>query len=251
MIWHYLENNVQKGPVTDEDLDALVRAGTLDENTLVWRDGMAGWLSYRQAKGAAAATSAAPPPEASAGQVVCAECGRAFAPDQVIRHGNAFICAACKPVFLQKIKEGVAVAAPLNYAGFWIRFGAYFIDSLLLEVVLVPLSFVIRAVVGAPANATQAGMTVLFLNTPVNLVIVVGYYTFLVGKYGATLGKMATKLRVVNPDGSPVGYGKACGRYLAQILSGMICLIGYLMVIWDPERRALHDRICATRVIRK
>ena len=94
-------------------------------------------------------------------------------------------------------------------------------------------------------------MTVLFLNTPVNLVIVVGYYTFLVGKYGATLGKMATKLRVVNPDGSPVGYGKACGRYFAQILSGMICLIGYLMVIWDPERRALHDRICATRVIRK
>jgi uncharacterized RDD family membrane protein YckC len=27
-------------------------------------------------------------------------------------------------------------------------------------------------------------------------------------------------------------------------------LIGYIMAAWDPERRALHDRICDTRVIK-
>ena len=77
----------------------------------------------------------------------------------------------------------------------------------------------------------------------------VSYYTFFVGKYGATPGKMALKLRVVNPDGSPVSYGKACGRYFAFVVSSMACLIGLLMVAWDSEKRGLHDRMCNTRVI--
>jgi uncharacterized RDD family membrane protein YckC len=28
-----------------------------------------------------------------------------------------------------------------------------------------------------------------------------------------------------------------------------MCLIGFIMAFFDPERRALHDRICNTRVI--
>jgi uncharacterized RDD family membrane protein YckC len=74
----------------------------------------------------------------------------------------------------------------------------------------------------------------------------------MVGKYGATVGKMAAKIKIVNADGTPVSYGKAAGRYFAEILSSMICGIGYLMVAFDnEEKRALHDRICNTRVVRK
>jgi len=62
---------------------------------------------------------------------------------------------------------------------------------------------------------------------------------------------MATSLRVVNPDGSAVSYSKALGRWAAQIVSGLACCIGYLMIAWDPEKRGLHDRMCNTRVIRK
>jgi uncharacterized RDD family membrane protein YckC len=39
------------------------------------------------------------------------------------------------------------------------------------------------------------------------------------------------------------------GRHFAKILSGIILYIGYLMAFWDDEKRALHDRICSTRVI--
>jgi uncharacterized RDD family membrane protein YckC len=89
--------------------------------------------------------------------------------------------------------------------------------------------------------------------TPITMGIAVAYYTFFVGKFGATPGKMATSLLIVNADGSKVSYAKALGRYFAtEFISGCFTLgIGYLMVAWDPEKRALHDRICGTRVIRK
>ena len=35
------------------------------------------------------------------------------------------------------------------------------------------------------------------------------------------------------------------------IVSGIILLIGYIMVGFDNEKRALHDRVCGTRVIYK
>jgi len=253
MIWNYLENNVPKGPVTDEDLDALVRSGKIVEDTLVWHEGMAEWQTYRQARGPIPTTppsSPSPSPNITAeGQVVCAECGRLFAPDQVIRHGNVFICAECKPVFLQKLKEGVAMPGTMNYAGFGIRFGAKFIDGLLLYVVTLPLTVAIQGWPGSsPANPSRALITY-----PISMAVAMTYTTLFVGKFGATPGKMATKIRIVNPDGSKISYSKALGRYFAaEYISGCFTLcIGYLMVLWDDERRALHDRICSTRVIRK
>jgi uncharacterized RDD family membrane protein YckC len=75
------------------------------------------------------------------------------------------------------------------------------------------------------------------------------YETVLIGKYGATLGKMACKIKVVTAEGGRVSYLLAFGRYFAKILSAMILMIGYLMAAFDDEKRALHDRICNTRVI--
>ena len=40
-------------------------------------------------------------------------------------------------------------------------------------------------------------------------------------------------------------------RSRAKILSGLICLAGYIMAGFDEEKRALHDRICNTRVVFK
>jgi uncharacterized RDD family membrane protein YckC len=241
MNWHYVEGSESRGPVTDAELDALISAGSVGPDTLIWREGMAEWLPCSQVKGTA---FAAPP-----GQVLCAECGRPFPPEDVIRHGDQFICSACKPVFLQKLKEGVTPVAALRYAGFWIRVLAYIIDFILMEIVLVPLSIAIRFAAGGTASPMDPNIPAFLANSTVSIVLVVSYYTFFVGKYGATPGKMALKLRVVNPDGSPVSYGKACGRYFAFVVSSMACLIGLLMVAWDSEKRGLHDRMCNTRVI--
>jgi DNA-directed RNA polymerase subunit RPC12/RpoP/disulfide bond formation protein DsbB len=39
--------------------------------------------------------------------VVCSECGSAFTPDQVIRLDNRYVCPSCKPIVVQKLREGV------------------------------------------------------------------------------------------------------------------------------------------------
>ncbi len=75
------------------------------------------------------------------------------------------------------------------------------------------------------------------------------YEIFFIGAYGATLGKMMMKIKVVTPDGGRISYARATGRHFAKFLSGIILYIGFLMAFWDEEKRALHDRMCGTRVI--
>jgi uncharacterized RDD family membrane protein YckC len=253
MNWYYLEGSEQRGPVTDADLEMLARAGKVGHETLVWHEGMAEWLPYAQAQAtpAAATLRMAAPVSAPPGQALCAECGRAFPPEEVIRHGNQFICAACKPVFLQKLKEGVMPPGVLNYAGFWIRVLAYIIDVILLDIVIVTLSIATRAMIGASLNPLVPSIAASLIGLPINLALVGFYQIYLVGKYGATPGKMALKLRIVNPDGSAISYAKACGRMFAIIVSFLCCYVGVLMVAWDDEKRGLHDRMCGTRVIQK
>jgi uncharacterized RDD family membrane protein YckC len=74
---------------------------------------------------------------------------------------------------------------------------------------------------------------------------------FVVNK-GATPGKLILSLEVIRADGTRPGWGLAIGRYFAKILSSWPTLyIGYIMAGIDDEKRALHDRICNTRVVKK
>lgn len=165
----------------------------------------------------------------------------------MIKYDDNWVCAACKPVFLQKLKEGVNVSGRLDYAGFWVRFGAKFLDGLILQVV----NYIVQSVVFAAAAGGQPGGGVIAAAIVLPLAVQCGYVTFFLGKYGATPGKMACGIRVISADGEPLTYGRACGRFFAEILSGMILMIGYIMAAFDEEKRALHDRICNTRVVKK
>jgi len=73
--------------------------------------------------------------------------------------------------------------------------------------------------------------------------------TYFIGRFGATPGKMALGLVVVNPEGDRIRSLRAFGRCLAEILSGFFFCIGYLLMLFDAEKRTLHDMFCGTRVI--
>jgi uncharacterized RDD family membrane protein YckC len=255
MNWHYVAQGQPAGPVGDEQFAELVRTGKITAETLVWRDGMTDWLPYQQAlnsAGPGTGPTAASKSGDTTTEAVCAECLRIFPMDEMIRHENTYICAGCKPVFMQKLSEGAKLpTGGLKYAGFGIRFGAKFLDGLILGL---PFMVVLFAVLIPQAVKTTPGQ-VNFLPLLIQLgfvLVQIGYQIFFVGKYGATPGKMLCKLKVVTADGDPISYGRATGRAFAEILSGMICDIGYLLVIFDnPQKRALHDHICNTRVVYK
>ena len=249
---YYAEGNQQVGPVGKFELQSLIKAKKLNARTLVWQAGMENWqelglfIRSRKGKGDQATSSAVP-----VRQALCAECGIRFAEDEMIRFQESWICAGCKPLFVQKIKEGVSVAGVMDYAGFWIRFGALLIDAFILWfanlLLFVPLGIL------APTSAENPFVFISFLPLLiiVQYAIPAVYDTWFVGKYGATPGKMACNLKVVVEDGSRMTYLRAMGRHFAKWLSTMILAIGFIMAAFDDEKRTLHDRICETRVVRK
>jgi uncharacterized RDD family membrane protein YckC len=161
------------------------------------------------------------------------------------------VCAGCKPVFMQKLAEGAAVnTGAMTYAGFWIRVGAKILDGLIVGIFFLPpiIYFAIKGGTQQQAGGLQVFQLLFqFLYMAANI----GYQIFFLGKYGTTLGKRACGLRVVTAEGGKISYGRATGRAFAEMLSGMICDIGYLIVAFDSQKRALHDHICNTRVIYK
>jgi uncharacterized RDD family membrane protein YckC len=184
--------------------------------------------------------------------------------DELARFGGHLVCPECKDAYTQKLREGArpsyAHNAPMEYAGFWIRLVASFIDGIILIVanmvlqytVLLPLMGPLTQAPGTdPAMALLASLRVLAVYNLVSMTIGCCYEAFFVNRLGATPGKMALGLKVVRPDGGPVDLGRAFGRYFAKLLSAMILCIGYIMAGIDSEKRGLHDMICGTRVIKR
>jgi hypothetical protein len=48
MTWYYLQNQEQRGPVEDTEVDALIRQDVIRRETLVWQDGMSDWCPAAQ-----------------------------------------------------------------------------------------------------------------------------------------------------------------------------------------------------------
>jgi uncharacterized RDD family membrane protein YckC len=177
----------------------------------------------------------------------CAECGKPRPVDDLARFGITLICPDCKETYIHKLREGVTSSqATKRLAGFWIRFAGSLIDGVILFVVQATLQFACIALAGFAAS-TQLAAT-LFLNLAF-LTIGSTYEAIMISRYGATLGKMAVGIKVIRPDQSPITLGRGYGRYGAKLISGMLLGIGYLMAAFDVEKRALHDRICDTRVV--
>ncbi len=183
----------------------------------------------------------------------CSQCGMVYFDDELIQFGDALVCGKCKPLFVQKLREGVTVAGEMVYAGFWIRVGAKIIDVIILYALGFVVSLLGFFITGIPSSGGQIPTRFMagnILIAMISWVIQIAYPIYFLGKYGATLGKMACGLKVVRPDGEKISYARACGRAFAEGVSSLTLGIGYIMVALDEEKKALHDRICDTRVIK-
>ncbi len=109
MNWYYVNQGQQVGPIDDDAVQRLVGAGAITADTLVWNETMTDWQPY-SAISAGAAPGQAPPVTGN----VCSQCGRPFPAEEMIQFGGAWVCAECKPMFVQRLKEGggVAVGGP-------------------------------------------------------------------------------------------------------------------------------------------
>jgi uncharacterized RDD family membrane protein YckC len=249
MAWYYVVNGASVGPIGAGEIESLRQQNVISSDTPVWTNGMAEWLPLERSPLGAGAPGGVLAPAAH----TCAECGRVLPESDMLHYENAWVCAACKPVFFQRLREGVAAPGELPYASVGRRFVALMLDGFILVFAVFAPLIILSILLSSGARAAGGvGMPPWFM--PLYFIVIYGapaaYEIFFVGKYGATPGKMIMKVRVVTPEGGPIGYGRSTGRYFAKLLSGIILYIGYLMAFWDDEKRALHDRICQTRVIK-
>ncbi len=130
----------------------------------------------------------------------------------------------------------------MEYAGFWRRVGAALIDAILVGVV----GGILNAILGATGDDSGAiGGLITF----------VGAYAYYAGMESsssqATVGKMALGIQVTDLNGRRISFWRALGRNLAEILSALILLIGYIMVAFTAKKQGLHDMIAGTLVVKK
>jgi uncharacterized RDD family membrane protein YckC len=183
----------------------------------------------------------------------CFQCGKSFDVNNMLRYEGQWICLACKPDFFQKLKEGLSLPGRYQYGGFWIRFVAKVLDSFILSTLsfVFMLFFVLFEYVTSPAGKDISSFELQpgIIASIGELIITLGYTVFFVGKYGATPGKIICHLKIITAEGRRVSYARASARFFAEMISSLLAGFGYLMAIFNNEKKTLHDVICNTRVI--
>jgi uncharacterized RDD family membrane protein YckC len=110
-------------------------------------------------------------------------------------------------------------------ATFWERLGAAFLDIILV------------------------GILCLMLH-PIAPVVALAYFSGLWFWKGTTIGGIVIGLKVVRADGKPLTFPVTLVRSLAAAFSVFVLFLGYLWIIWDPEKQGWHDKIAGTVVLR-
>lgn len=161
-----------------------------------------------------------------------------------------------------------------QYAGFWIRFGAWVIDSIILGIPLLFFSNIIFALfinsmefpdelltdpasIHALSDAEVLSligpiMIAFFGTIAVCMFISLFYYALLhASKWQATIGKKLLGLRVEDMKGNRISFWRSLGRYIVSSLLSGILLIGFILAAFTEKKQALHDLIVGSVVVKK
>ena len=255
MEWHYTLNGEAVGPVSEDEIKDLVAQGTINPESMVWNETFEDWKPLSETELASSTASAPAADAAPASNVAseansdfCSVCGKAFPHDELVDINGNNSCAECKPIALRRFQENSAVSGDFHYAGFWVRAGATILDGIILSPINLLLMYWLTSSAIASPETAGSNQSIAQL---IQFIVGFLYITLMIWKYGGTLGVHASGLRIINADGSKISYAKSVGRYFAYLLSCFTFGIGFIMVAFDKEKRALHDMICGTRVIYK
>jgi uncharacterized RDD family membrane protein YckC len=132
-------------------------------------------------------------------------------------------------------------------AGWWVRFIALFIDSLIVGIPGGIIIAILAGVVGKDATGVIIVLYGLFI-----LAEIAYFVYFWTRPAGQTLGMKMFNIRVVKTDGSTLTVGGAIVRYIGYIVDSIIfgLPIGYLWAAFDSNKQAWHDKMAGTYVVK-
>ena len=132
---------------------------------------------------------------------------------------EARFCGNCGATLVVSVEPP---AVTVQYATFWMRFGAAIIDIIAVSLLC------------------------MFGFLPGLL-----YYWLFTSLKGQTLGKMAVRIKVVNAQGDRPGWGTAALReILGRLISAVVLCLGFLWIAFDNNKQGWHDKIANTYVVK-
>lgn len=274
--WYFAKGGQQQGPVPAATLRGLIQSGQVGPDDLVWRDGLADWVPARSAPELGDVVAGTGQASAGPGAYPAAAPGYPTGQPPAGAYPGAGYPAPAYPGAPYPAPGGtwapgqtVGYYAPPDpsflYAGFWKRFAAAFIDGILLYVagmaILIPAVLMaggdIADAFGVQDPQRQQTMppAVAIAHLAGNLIsFVMNWLYFALMESSArqaTLGKQALGIIVTDMYGQRISFGRATGRFFAEILSGCTCLVGYIMAGFTEKKQALHDMIASTLVVNR
>jgi len=158
------------------------------------------------------------------------------------------------------IIEPVAVISePISVnerAGFWRRTGAFIIDITLLQWITLLFLWIgataedMAMAQGLSNDMVGSLMEWAEFHTRVWAFLFLIYFSFFTWYGGQTPGKISLGIRVVTLDGRPVSPLRAFARTICYNLDIFTLGIGFLIAAIPPAKRALHDLIAGTVVVK-
>jgi len=126
------------------------------------------------------------------------------------------------------------------------RLFAFVLDLIFIKLLLAVVAFLFSlAAIGWEAKAIMPFNQFNLLTLPFYWL----YFAFLEYIFGGTVGKLFTRYRISNVDGSRISLSKATARFPLKLIA-ITTLLGVLMIDVNRKKQGLHDLICGTIVRR-
>ena len=242
MKWFYIDTSItdgdrRQGPYSIDEIRDFVNEGKIKDETLVWHTGEANWKAWKDFP------EASEPPEPSEEELL----------KQTIE------------TLLQSRMNRK------RYAGFFVRANAFIIDNIILSIFgalflyvmslagMLDLNAVSEIVNQYIENPTSTELVSKALEIPgmsafftIWSFVQAVYFIVFHAVWGATPGKKLLHIHVEMANGEKLSWAFSIFRFIASIITQATLIfygLGYLIVLIDPQKRALHDFIAQTRVV--
>ena len=219
-LYFILKDGKSEGPYTYEKM----REMRLHPDTIIWRHGIKKWIMIKDLK---EFRDIIPPPS----------------PTYLLTDSK-----------VMDLPQTQGISTPITeFAGFWLRLGAYLIDSIIIGFVV---SF-IYAIFNLPISEDQIirilSDSLILFKPNIVLIFFMTLFYFVLFEYSdfqATPGKAIMGLKVTTTSGSQISAERALGRFLGKIISGILLFAGYMMIGLTKNRQGLHDIIAKCYVVK-
>ena len=242
MKWFYIDTSItdgdrRQGPYTIDEIRNFVNEGKITDETLVWHSGETNWKAWKDF------------PEASE------------EPEQT---EEEILKQTIETLLQSRIQQK-------RFAGFFVRANAFIIDNIILSVVGAVILYIMSSAGSVDLNAVTEiarqisenptstelvskalelpGMSTFFTVWSIVQAI---YFIVFHAVWGATPGKKLLRIHVEMANGEKLSWAFSIFRFVASIVTQATLIfygLGYLIVLIDPQKRALHDFIAQTRVV--